>query len=159
MLKAKEDARRTSRFSSTKTRSTISQELPLSPNTISVQLNEGGDSSVEAKNITITTRSEVTPFPGSAIEMDEEQIVSSTGALSPQKVPGKMVVIGGSIIGLETGSVWSRLGSEVTVIEFLNSTGGVGIDEEFSCVHISFYFLGSCPLTRTGYSENNSKSH
>ncbi len=96
----------------------------VSPNTISVQLNEGGESTVEAKNVIIATGSEVTPFPGGAIEIDEEQIVSSTGALSLQKVPGKMVVIGGGIIGLEMGSVWSRIGSEVTVVEFLNSIGG-----------------------------------
>lgn len=103
-----------------------------SPTTISVQLNEGGESTVEAKNIIIATGSEVTPFPGGAIEIDEEQIISSTGALSLQKVPGKMVVIGGGIIGLEMGSVWSRLGSEVVVVEFLNSIGGAGIDEEIS---------------------------
>jgi len=105
-----------------------------SPTTISVQLNEGGESTVEAKNIIIATGSEVTPFPGGAIEIDEEQIISSTGALSLQKVPGKMVVIGGGIIGLEMGSVWSRLGSEVVVVEFLNSIGGAGIDEEISYV-------------------------
>jgi dihydrolipoamide dehydrogenase len=106
----------------------------VSPNTITVQLNEGGESTVEAKNIIIATGSEVAPFPGGTIEIDEEQIVSSTGALSLQKVPEKMVVIGGGIIGLEMGSVWSRLGSEVTVVEFLSSIGGVGIDEEISCV-------------------------
>ena len=111
-----------------------------SPTTISVQLNEGGESTVEAKNIIIATGSEVTPFPGGAIEIDEEQIISSTGALSLQKVPGKMVVIGGGIIGLEMGSVWSRLGSEVVVVEFLNSIGGVGIDEEISYVRY-FDFL------------------
>jgi dihydrolipoamide dehydrogenase len=109
-----------------------------SPNTISVQLNEGGESTVEAKNIIIATGSEVTPFPGGAIEIDEEQIISSTGALSLQKVPGKMVVIGGGIIGLEMGSVWSRLGSEVVVVEFLSSIGGVGIDEEISYVRSTF---------------------
>jgi dihydrolipoamide dehydrogenase len=114
-----------------------------SPNTISVQLNDGGESTVEAKNIIIATGSEVTPFPGGAIEIDEEQIVSSTGALSLQSVPGKMVVIGGGIIGLEMGSVWSRLGSEVTVVEFLNSIGGVGIDEEISCVPLIFQNFAS----------------
>ena len=108
----------------------------ISPNTISVQLNDGGESTLEAKNVIIATGSEVTPFPGGAIEIDEQQIVSSTGALSLQKVPKKLVVIGGGIIGLEMGSVWSRLGSEVTVVEFLNSIGGVGIDEEISCVHL-----------------------
>jgi len=112
-----------------------------SPTTISVQLNEGGESTVEAKNIIIATGSEVTPFPGGAIEIDEEQIISSTGALSLQKVPGKMVVIGGGIIGLEMGSVWSRLGSEVVVVEFLNSIGGAGIDEEISYVRYIFRFF------------------
>jgi len=98
-------------------------------------------------------------FPGCAIELDEEQIVSSTGALSFQKVPGKLVVVGGGIIGLEMGSVWSRLGSEVIVVEFLNSIGGVGIDEEILCIPSSFYYLCSCSLTRTGYSESNSSNH
>ncbi|KAH9056426.1 dihydrolipoyl dehydrogenase [Lactarius vividus] len=106
----------------------------VSPNPISVQLNDGGESTVEAKNIIIATGSEVAPFPGGSIEIDEQQIVSSTDALSLQKVPEKMVVIGGGIIGLEMGSVWSRLGAEVTVVEFLNSIGGAGIDEEISCV-------------------------
>ena len=110
----------------------------VSSNTISVQLNDGGESTVEAKNVIIATGSEVTPFPGGAIEIDEQQIVSSTGALSLEKVPEKMVVIGGGIIGLEMGSVWSRLGAEVTVVEFLNSIGGAGIDEEISYVHSSF---------------------
>lgn len=89
-------------------------------------------SEIEAKNIVIATGSEVAPFPGGAIEIDEKQIVSSTGALDLQDVPRKMVVIGGGVIGLELGSVWSRLGSEVTVVEFLGSIGGMGIDEEIS---------------------------
>jgi dihydrolipoamide dehydrogenase len=100
-----------------------------------VQLNEGGESTVEAKNIIIATGSEVTPFPGGAIEIDEGHIISSTGALSLQKVPGNVVVIGG-IIGLEMGSVWNRLGSEVVVVEFPNGTGGAGIDEEISYVSL-----------------------
>jgi dihydrolipoamide dehydrogenase len=85
-------------------------------NTILVQLNEGGESTVEAKNVIFATGSEVTPFPGSAIEIDEEQIISSTGALSLQKVPGNVVMIG-RIIGLEMGSMWSHLGSEIAVPE------------------------------------------
>ncbi|KAF8531217.1 dihydrolipoyl dehydrogenase [Gautieria morchelliformis] len=95
---------------------------------LSVNLLDGGQSEVEGKNIIIATGSEVTPFPG--IEIDESQIVSSTGALDLQKVPEKMIVIGGGIIGLEMGSVWSRLGSEVTVVEFLPFIGGPGLDEE-----------------------------
>jgi dihydrolipoamide dehydrogenase len=57
-------------------------------------------------------------------------MIGSTGALDLQQVPEKLVVIGGGIIGLEMGSVWSRLGSEVTVVEFLGGIGGAGIDEE-----------------------------
>ena len=72
----------------------------VSPTRISVQLNEGGEAEVEAKNIIIATGSEVAPFPGGAIQIDEEQIVSSTGALSLKQVPEKMVVIGGGVIGL-----------------------------------------------------------
>lgn len=99
---------------------------------IAVSLNDGGEKTLDAKNIIIATGSEVAPFPGGAITIDEEQIVSSTGALSLKKVPEKMVVIGGGIIGLEMGSVWSRLGAEVTVVEFLGGIGGAGIDEEIA---------------------------
>jgi len=104
----------------------------ITPNKIKVNLLEGGETEIETKNVVIATGSEVTPFPGGAIEIDEEQIVSSTGALELSKVPGKMVVIGGGIIGLEMGSVWSRLGAEVTVVEFLGNIGGVGIDDEIA---------------------------
>ncbi|TFK33477.1 dihydrolipoyl dehydrogenase [Crucibulum laeve] len=104
----------------------------VSPTKISVKLNDGGETEVDAKNVVIATGSEVAPFPGGAIEIDENQIVSSTGALELQKVPEKMVVIGGGIIGLEMGSVWSRLGAEVTVVEFLGAIGGAGIDEEIA---------------------------
>ena len=104
----------------------------VSPTRISVKLNDGGETEVEAKNVIIATGSEVTPFPGEGLEIDEEQIVSSTGALALKQVPGKMVVIGGGVIGLEMGSVWSRLGAEVTVVEFLGGIGGAGIDEEIA---------------------------
>jgi len=85
---------------------------------------------VQTKNIMIATGSEVTPFPG--IEVDEERIVSSTGALSLKEVPKKMVLIGAGVIGVELGSVWSRLGTEVTAVEFLGHVGGMGIDMEVS---------------------------
>ncbi|XP_033223650.1 dihydrolipoyl dehydrogenase, mitochondrial [Belonocnema kinseyi] len=85
---------------------------------------------INTKNILIATGSEVTPFPG--IEIDEKQIVSSTGALSLNPVPKRLIVIGAGVIGLELGSVWQRLGSEVTAVEFLSSIGGVGIDAEVS---------------------------
>merc|ERR1712107_790986 len=81
-------------------------------------------------NIMIATGSEVTPFPG--IEVDEETIVSSTGALSLKQVPEKMIIIGAGVIGVELGSVWSRLGSQVTAVEFLGHVGGMGIDMDIS---------------------------
>ena len=77
-----------------------------------------GDKTLETKNIVIATGSEVTPLPG--VEIDEEQIVSSTGALALNSVPKHLVVIGGGVIGLELGSVWRRLGADVTVVEFLD---------------------------------------
>ncbi|GJE96102.1 dihydrolipoyl dehydrogenase [Phanerochaete sordida] len=104
----------------------------VSPTRIAVQLNDGGETEVEAKNVIIATGSEVTPFPGEGLEIDEVQVVSSTGALDLQKVPEKMVVIGGGVIGLELGSVWSRLGAQVTVVEFMGGIGGAGIDEEIA---------------------------
>jgi dihydrolipoamide dehydrogenase len=73
---------------------------------------------IEGKNIVIATGSEVTPLPG--VTIDEKTVVSSTGALALERVPGKMVVIGGGVIGLELGSVWRRLGAQVTVVEFLD---------------------------------------
>jgi dihydrolipoamide dehydrogenase len=77
-----------------------------------------GDRIVRAKNIVIATGSSVTPLPGIAI--DQERIVDSTGALELPEVPKRMVVIGGGVIGLELGSVWRRLGAQVTVVEFLD---------------------------------------
>ncbi len=71
-----------------------------------------------AKHIVIATGSESVPLPG--VEVDEKRIVSSTGALELDRVPGHLVVIGGGYIGLELGSVWRRLGAEVTVVEFLD---------------------------------------
>jgi dihydrolipoamide dehydrogenase len=85
--------------------------------------------SYKAKNIVIATGSEVASLPG--IEIDEKNIISSTGALSLNKVPKKLAVIGGGYIGLEMGSVWSRLGSEVTVIEYLDHITP-GMDQEIS---------------------------
>jgi len=72
----------------------------------------------EAKHIVIATGSDSTPLPG--IEVDERRIATSTGALELEQVPGHMVVIGGGVIGLELGSVWKRLGAQVTVVEFLD---------------------------------------
>src|SRR3954467_4759717 len=77
-----------------------------------------GDRTVRANNIVIATGSSVTPLPG--ITIDQERIVDSTGALELAEVPKRMVVIGGGVIGLELGSVWRRLGAQVTVVEFLD---------------------------------------
>ncbi|MDJ0983421.1 MAG: FAD-dependent oxidoreductase, partial [Kiloniellales bacterium] len=88
------------------------------PGEVAVKVNGGGAQTLNTKNILIATGSETTPLPG--VEVDEKQIVTSTGALALGKVPKTMVVIGAGVIGLELGSVWSRLGAEVTVIEFLD---------------------------------------
>ena len=85
--------------------------------TVEVTGDKGSDT-YKTKAIVIATGSDVAPLAG--VEIDEKKIVSSTGALSLGKVPKKLVVIGGGYIGLEMGSVWQRLGSEVTVVEFLD---------------------------------------
>ncbi|KIZ46202.1 MULTISPECIES: dihydrolipoyl dehydrogenase [Rhodopseudomonas] len=79
---------------------------------------DGKTQTVAAKNIVIATGSDVARLKG--IEIDEKRIVSSTGALSLDKVPEKMVVVGAGVIGLELGSVWRRLGAQVTVVEYLD---------------------------------------
>ena len=85
---------------------------------VAVTGEDGAQQVLEAKNILIATGSESTPLPG--VDVDEKKIVTSTGALALPKVPKKLIVIGAGVIGLELGSVWSRLGAEVTVIEFLD---------------------------------------
>lgn len=86
-----------------------------------------GDDIHNAKSIVIATGSEASSLPG--IEIDEKMVVTSTGALDLPKIPKKMVVIGAGVIGLEMGSVYSRLGSEVTVVEFLDDiTPGMDAD-------------------------------
>ncbi len=85
---------------------------------VEVVLTAGGTETLEAKSIVLATGSDVAKLPG--IEIDEKQVVSSTGALMLDKVPGKMLVVGAGVIGLELGSVYRRLGAEVTVVEFLD---------------------------------------
>ena len=85
---------------------------------VTVTDDKGKASEIAAKHIVIATGSDVAPLPG--VEIDEKQIVSSTGALELPKVPKSMIVVGGGVIGLELGSVWRRLGAEVTVVEFLD---------------------------------------
>jgi dihydrolipoamide dehydrogenase len=79
---------------------------------------DGKTQTLETKNIVIATGSDVTKLKG--IEIDEKRVVSSTGAIALEKVPEKLVVIGAGVIGLELGSVWRRIGSQVTVVEFLD---------------------------------------
>ena len=80
-----------------------------------------GDETYETKNIIVASGSAAASVPGAEVEIDEKVVVTSTGALELPKVPKKMVVIGAGVIGLEMGSVYKRLGSEVTVIEFLDT--------------------------------------
>ena len=79
---------------------------------------DGGNRMLEAKNIVIATGSDVTRLPG--VTIDERTVVSSTGALDLETVPKRLLVIGAGVIGLELGSVWRRLGAEVTVVEYLD---------------------------------------
>ena len=93
-------------------------------------LQEGKTKKITANNIIIATGSKSTSFPG--LKFDEKTIISSTGALSLTKVPKKMIVVGAGIIGLELGSVWSRLGAEVLFIEISGSIGGNAMDSKIS---------------------------
>ncbi len=79
---------------------------------------DGSETELAAKNIVIATGSEVTPLPG--VEIDGERVVTSDQAIALKEVPGKLVLIGAGVIGLELGSVWRRLGAEVTVVEFMD---------------------------------------
>ena len=94
-----------------------------------VVYNDNKKTNYKAKNIVIATGSAVASLPG--IQIDEKNIISSTGALSLNSVPKKLAVIGGGYIGLEMGSVWSRLGTNVTVIEYLDHITP-GMDREIS---------------------------
>jgi dihydrolipoamide dehydrogenase len=85
---------------------------------VEVTGSDGKTQTVETKNIVIATGSDIARLKG--IEIDEKRIVSSTGALSLDRVPGKLLIVGAGVIGLELGSVWHRLGAQVTVVEFLD---------------------------------------
>lgn len=91
------------------------------PNEIICSSNDGTKHQIKAKHIIIATGSKPIQFPG--VDFDEKTILSSTGALEIEKVPKKMVIIGAGVIGLELGSVWSRLGSEVIFVEMLATIG------------------------------------
>lgn len=90
----------------------------VAPGAVAVELARGGNVQLETKAIVIATGSDVARLPG--FDIDERQIVSSTGALSLPQVPRRLLVVGAGIIGIELGSVWRRLGSEVTVVEVLD---------------------------------------
>ena len=91
------------------------------PNAIDVSLNAGGTQVVEGKNIILAVGSEPSPLPTCPVDNKLKKVVDSTGALELESIPKKLIVIGGGVIGLEMGSVWRRLGTEVTVIEFLDT--------------------------------------
>ena len=99
----------------------------VAPGKVEVTFINGEKQTVEAKDIVIATGSEVAAIPGIAV--DEKTVISSTGALSLPKVPKRLVVIGAGYIGLELGSVWRRLGAEVTVVEMLDRVAP-GLDGE-----------------------------
>jgi len=97
------------------------------PGKVEIKATDGTLRVLETKNIVIATGSDVMPLPG--VMIDEEQIVSSTGALALNSVPKRLLVVGGGYIGLELGSVWRRLGSDVLVVEFLDRIAP-GLDGE-----------------------------
>src|SRR5687767_8463014 len=88
------------------------------PGRVEVELADGTARALECERILVATGSESAPLPG--VPIDEKRIVTSTGALSLERVPQRLVVVGAGAIGLELGSVWSRLGAQVTVVEFLD---------------------------------------
>ena len=88
----------------------------MDKNTVAIKDTEGNSTNITAKNIVIATGSKPNYFPG--MEPDKDRIITSTEALKMKEIPGKMIVIGGGVIGLELGSVYARLGSQVEVVEF-----------------------------------------
>jgi dihydrolipoamide dehydrogenase len=96
----------------------------VSAGKVSVAAEDGTVQEIEGKNIVIATGSDVAGIPGVKVDIDEKIIVSSTGAIALEKVPETMIVVGGGVIGLELGSVWSRLGARVTVVEYLDKILG-----------------------------------
>jgi len=101
-----------------KSEAIVGEARIVAPGKIEVKGKDGAVRTIETKNIIIATGSDVAALPG--VTIDEQQIVSSTGALELKDVPKRLLVVGGGYIGLELGSVWRRLGSDVTVVEFLD---------------------------------------
>ena len=105
-------------FKKYKAEGNVGEARITAPGKVEVKARDGNTRTLTAKNIVVATGSDVARLPG--VNIDERQIVSSTGALALESVPKRMVVVGAGYIGLELGSVWRRLGSEVTVVEFLD---------------------------------------
>ena len=101
-----------------KSEAIVGEARITAPGKVEVKGKDGSVRTLDAKHIIVATGSEVAMIPG--VTIDEQQIVSSTGALTLKSVPRRLLVVGGGYIGLELGSVWRRLGSEVTVVEFLD---------------------------------------
>lgn len=116
-------------FKKNKVEGIVGEARIAAPGKVEVKLADGKTRALTAKHIVIATGSDVAPLPG--ITIDEKQIVSSTGALALSAIPKKLLVVGAGVIGLELGSVWKRLGSDVTVVEFLDRITP-GIDAEVS---------------------------
>ena len=113
-------------FKKNKVEGIVGDAKITAPGQVEVKTRDG-TRTLTAKNIVIATGSDVAKLPG--ITIDEKQIVSSTGAIALKEVPRRLLVVGAGVIGLELGSVWRRLGSEVTVVEFLDRITP-GIDGE-----------------------------
>ena len=111
-------------FKKNKIDSHIGTGSVLGQGKVAVTAADGKVTELEAKNIVIATGSDVAGIPGVEVAFDEKTIVSSTGAIALDKVPGHLVVVGGGVIGLELGSVWGRLGAKVTVVEYLDKILG-----------------------------------
>ena len=112
-----------------KSEAIVGEARIAAPGKVEVKGKDGSVRTLDAKNIVIATGSDVAPLPG--VVIDEGMIVSSTGALALKSVPKRLLVVGGGYIGLELGSVWRRLGSEVTVVEFLDRITP-GLDNEIA---------------------------
>jgi dihydrolipoamide dehydrogenase len=114
-------------FRKNKVEGIVGEGRITAPGKVSVKLADGKTRELSAKHIIIATGSDVAQLPG--VTIDEKQIVSSTGAIALASVPKRLLVVGAGVIGLELGSVWRRLGSEVTVVEFLDRvTPGVDLE-------------------------------
>ncbi len=110
-----------------KSQAIVGEAHITAPGTVEVKDKDGKVRTLSTKNIIIATGSDVAPLPG--VTIDEKQIVSSTGAIALDAVPKRLLVVGAGIIGLELGSVWRRLGAQVTVVEFLDRiTPGIDLE-------------------------------